>query len=734
MLTGVVNMTTVSPSWRSCTSVILAPGGIGRSAGTSDGQVAAVGSGASQVGATATGPAAVAAGVGAAAGASLPPQAVSRARQPAASRAPGRGTSRAYVRALRWHDARVRTSARWIVLALVLLLGVSLAWTAVALVQARGDLDAAAELLEGVRDTADPGTADPVLAEAQGLLEQATGRLRQPGPRLVSLLPGLGRTVVAARATADAGAAVVAGGREVLAAVPDQLLSGGQLDLAGLSRVENALRSAEARTRGPVERLAQLELAGTPGSVSAGVRRAQHELGDTPAALDRGADGLRALRGVLGEERERRLLIVLQNNAELRATGGLISVFTEATARDGRLQLEAFQEVEEVADEVGQAQQVPTPPGYDQLFAPFRAGTTLWKNVNMAADVPTSSSVLAEVAELSLTQPPEVVVWVDVPAIAAVLRATGPVSLPDGSTLSADNTVPRLLSDAYRQVEDTSTGQEQRRDDLRAAADAVLGQLLAGRAGTSATDLARELAPAAAGRHLALWSDDSEEQELLESARLSGAVRARNDLAAFAVHNLGDGIDFGNKLDYYSRRQVTVRVEVHRDEAVVEQEVALRNTAPGSGLPVYVSGRAQPGVANVFVTLAVPSEALIESFVRDDRGLTPQPSPLGDHGVLTDAASLPPGTTTTWRVRYRLPLVDGHYTSQLFPQPLAVDAGLLLEVRAAAGLVFDGGDVTVSGPYDRLHSVDVVAEPPTWLSRARSALRTFWNEPVQAPW
>jgi hypothetical protein len=634
----------------------------------------------------------------------------------------------------RWHDARVRTSVRWVLLGLLVLLCASVAWTAVALVQARGDLEAAAELLEQVRDAADPEATEPELAEAQALLEQAQRRLEQPGPRVVSLLPLAGRTVVATRDTAGAGAAVVAGGREVLDAVPDQLLSGGQLDLAGVAQVEQALRRAEERARAPVERLEQLELAGTPGAVSSGVRRAQEELGGMPDTLARAADGLLALHGVLGAERERRLLVVLQNNAELRATGGLISVFAEATARDGRLDLTAFQEVEDVADLPAEARAVPTPDGYGELFAPFRAGTTLWKNVNMAADVPTSSAVLAEVAELSLPQQPEVVVWVDVPAIAAVLRATGPVVLPDGSTLSADNAVQRLLSDAYRQVEDTAEGQTQRREALRAAGDAVLGQLLSGGGGASAQDLARELAPAAAGRHLALWSADPEEQQLLTTARLGGAVHAERDLASFAVHNLGDGRSFGNKLDYYSRRQVSVRVQVARNEAVVEQEVALRNTAPASGLPVYVSGLVGPGIANVFVTLALPREAEIEQFGRDGTLLEPGPAPLADHLLLTDTASLPPGATTTWRVRYRVPLDDGRYSSALFPQPLAVDAGLLLEVRAADGLTLDGGDVTLSGPYDEVTRVDVVAERPSWLSRARASIREFWNEPVEVPW
>lgn len=629
----------------------------------------------------------------------------------------------------------MRTRVRWAVLGLLGVLALSVAWTVLALVQARSGLEQAQRLLEQAVDSDEAADAAPELAVAQRLLEQAERRLRAPGPRLVTALPLAGRTVVAARDTAAAAAAVVRGGREVIAALPEGLLSGGRVDLDGLRQVEVAMRRAEQASRAPVARLDRLSLGGTPEEVADGVRAAREELSPVPERLRSGADGLAALRGVLGGDGERRLLVVLQNNAELRATGGLVSVFAEATARDGQLVLGGFQEVEEVADLAADAREVPAPADFSALFSPYLAATTLWKNVNMSADVPTSSAVLAAVAAASLPRQHDAIVWVDVPAIAAVLRATGPVALPDGSSLSADNAVRRLLSDAYANVEDTDEGQSRRRDVLRAAADAVLAQLLSPSSTTSAAALARELAPAAAGRHLAVWSQQEQEQRLLESAGLAGSTAARaGDLSSIAVHNLGDGTGFGNKLDYYSRRQLTVRVEVDSDEARVEQEVAIRNTAPTSGLPTYVSGRTDPGIAKLLVTFGVPEQAEALSFDRGGTRLPATPQPLGDHLLLTDVVLIPPGATMTWRLRYRVPVEDGRYTVRLFPQPLAVDAGLLLEVRAAPDLVLSGGPAFASRAHDRVTQVDVTAARRGWAGRARDSLRRFWNEPVEVPW
>ena len=625
---------------------------------------------------------------------------------------------------------RLRLAA-WLVVVAAVVVAV---WTAVALVQARDDLTAARAALVEAAEAKDPATAARRLADAERRLSRAAGRLQQLGPRFAAAVPLMGRTVEAARETAIAGAVVSDQAGRVLDAVPDDLLAPGRVDLAGLAEVERALRNAADRTRQPVQRLVALELDGTPDAVAKGVREAQTRVANVPGTLLRAADLLDTLNAVLGGDRDRRLLVVLQNNAELRATGGLVSVFAQATARDGAVQVEAFQEVEDVADPPATAERVPAPDDYRALFAPFKAGTTLWKNVNMAADVPTSSTVLASIARASLGQAPEVVVWLDVPAIARVLRATGPVELPDGSTLSTDNAVRRLLSEAYLDADDSAGGQARRREVLRSAADAVLGQLLAAEAEVAPLELIRQLRAAAAGRHLAVWSTVPFEQRRLEAGGAAGAVFAgRGDLHAAAAHNLGDGKGFGNKLDFYSRRLVSARVEVERSSALVEQELSIRNIAPTSGLPFYVTGRHRPGVLNQLVSLALPADASVEAFSRGGQALSVEPRPLADHAVLFDAVALPPGQTTTWRLRYRVPVRDGRYRLRLFPQPLAVDAGLSLTVLPAPGLMLQEGPVTFSGPFAQTVVLDVVAQRPPWLSRARDAVHRFWNEPVRLP-
>lgn len=640
--------------------------------------------------------------------------------------------------------------ARPLTVTLRVLLGALLvvaAWTGVVLVLVKGDLEQARRSLETARAANGAAEALAPLTDAERRLTRAGGRLSQPGPRLAAVVPVLGRSVEVVRRTTAATLAVTRGGREIAAVVERgaPLLVDGRVDLGRLAEIRVAVTAAARDSRGPVQALTQQSLTLVPGPVDRPARQARDRLAGLPEDLAQAAAGLAALDDVLGGQGPRRVLVCLENNAELRATGGVVTVFAEAVARDGRLEVGAFRDVEDVADTAATTRPVPAPASFVALYSRYKANTTLWKNTNMSPDVPTSSAVLAQVAAATTGHPPDVVLWLDVPAIAAVLSATGPATLPDGDLLRADDVVVRLLSTAYRDAPDTAAGQAQRRAQLRGAADAVLGKLLGDRSEQpSAAALARELGDAARGRHLALWSARPEVQQELVNAGLAGEVTSGGgDLAALTVHNLGGGDRDGNKLDFYARRQLSVRVRLSRDTAVVEQELAIRNTAPVGGLPVYVAGRATPGVSNMLVTMALPRQAELISFARNARERPPLRSPEGDHDVVQDVVAVPPGATVGWLLRYRLPLQNGQYRSRLYPQPLAVDAGLLLELApdgdlelaapAGSPLQPAGTGLRLSGPFAAVVSASAAAEAPGWHERWRAAVRRFWNEPVELP-
>lgn len=633
---------------------------------------------------------------------------------------------------------------RRVLLGTGVLLGTSALWTAVALLSVRDDLEQAREVLSEARDAGDVDASRPRLADAEERLDRASSRLRAPGPALIGALPLVGRPVRGIERASTAGLAVVRGTRAALdAADPGGtgLVGKGRVDVDGLRALAEVLADAAADSRGPVADLVSQPTRGVPAFVADPLRGAQADLTAVPDTLDRAARSVRALSGVLGGDEPRQLLLVLENNAELRGTGGIVTVFAEAVADDGRVDVGRFRDVKDVADGAGTARRVDAPEDYQRLWGRFLADTTLWKNTNMSPDVPTSSAVLANVADAAIGRRPTAVVWLDVPAIAQVLRATGPAELEDGTVLTADNAVKTLLSDAYRTAPDDLEGQSQRRAQLRGVADAVLDRIVGGGDGsTSASRLGLALAEAARGRHLKLWSAEPDEQADLLAGGLAGEVAADGgDLTSFVVQNFGGGGGEGNKLDYYARRQTTMTVELGRDVAVVRQEVALRSTAPARGLPRYVAGFETPGILNSLVTLALPRDASLLEFSREGRAVNTELLPEGDHTVVTDTTALAPGTTATWVLSYSLPLRDGRYRLTALPQPLAVDGGLFVQVSAYPGLELRSTDprtdlttgrLRMSGPFSERVDVELEVVRPGLLSRTLDRARDFWRQPL----
>lgn len=622
------------------------------------------------------------------------------------------------------------------------------AWAVVAGLQARAELETARSSLEQARDAGEATAVRELLAQAAQSLTAARSDLDAPSLRLAAAVPLLGRPVRAADAITDASTAVVAGARAVLDEIGGTpLVADGRLDVAALRRASSALADSARDSREPVGRLLEQSSGGLPAAVADPLERAQAELSDAPGSFARAAAALDGLVTVLGGDGPVRLLVLLENNAELRGTGGVVTVFAQATAEDGRLDIGAFSDVRDVADEPAQAVPVPAPADYRDLYGRFLANSTLWVNAGMTPDLPTASQVLADVAAASGLPRPDAVLWFDIRAIEAVLRATGPAELPDGTQLTADNAAEQLLVEAYRRAPDTREGQGERRAALRGAADAVLGQVLGGQGSPpSVTALGRELSAAAAGRHVAVWSADPAAQRALVTGGVAGsAATGTDDVQLVTLQNLGGGDGEGNKLDYYARRSITLTARVSRDAAAVEQVVQLRNEAPASGLPRYVAGGVDPGTSNNLVHLALPRDAEDVVLLRGDVAVDTDVVPHLDHAVVSDVVSLPSGASVTWTLRYRLPLAGGDYRLAVVPQPLAVDADVAVRVQPADGLRLrapagsplargdDGSLALARRPLTRALDLRVDVDEAPWWQRARAAVVRFWREPVPSP-
>lgn len=554
----------------------------------------------------------------------------------------------------------------------------------------RSDLQAGRAALDRVKEAAsdlDLRALERALADARAPLERADRRAHGLVWRSLGAVPLLGRTT---RATADIARAARLGmeasvaGLEAAREFPQRGgriaygLRGGGLDLKPWVRAQPALERAAslaARAKATIERAPVGWL--LPPVVDARFE-VEERIADLARVTERAKATAEVLPPMLGAEAPRRYLLVVQNPAESRATGGLIGGFAIFEARKGRIRLRASAPNVEVPDA---PRPVPMPEWFRERYDRF-ASRLQWNNANMDPDFRVTGPLLAKLWRASMGDRVDGVIATDVVALAQLLEVTGPVPGPRGLTLRA-RTFPKLaMSDAYVRIEDRI----ERKRFLEDAAITIWGRLLAGvdarRAGEALGDAAR------AGR-LMIWSaEKAEEERALGVLGLDGAfVPSGSDFIGIVSQNAS-----GNKVDYYLRRTVRVELRLQEDGAARGRLVLdLHNGAPRGGQPPIVLGpylpSDPPGQNRTFLSLYLPRDAKAGGLRVEGRAVSFEAWKVPSGLVVSRHVEIPA------RGRARLEL-----SWTLRPGPLRVPSARRFVVARQPGVVPDDTTVLLSPP------------------------------------
>ena len=411
--------------------------------------------------------------------------------------------------------------------------------------------------------------------------------------RLVSTLPFLASNVRAARTLADIGTDLADAGESLTEAVdPDALeVVDGRLPLEEVTQDH-----AEARARGGSPRPRRAPASTTCATTrtwSAQVRDAVDKVYGQLARADREAQhaaaAARLAPAIFGADGDRTYLLVVQNNAESRATGGFIGSYALITAHDGKLDVGDIIRTKTWNDTIAQQAQVTyrAPADYTRRYAQYRPQTTL-QNVNLSPDFPSVAEVLMTWRRKPACPGSTASSRSTRPGSPRLLQLTGPVTVPDWPTpIDSGNVVNVTLRDAYAQFAATPD----RADFLGDVAKAAVDEATAGTLGKPA-QIAKVLGGAAHAGHLILGFTRPNEEALADQLGVSGRLDpVRSDAIAVTSSNFA-----GNKIDYYLNRAVDYRVELRpnqsltRADASANLSVVLDNTAPAEGLPQIVIG------------------------------------------------------------------------------------------------------------------------------------------------
>lgn len=560
---------------------------------------------------------------------------------------------------------QARRRAGWQLLAVLAVLGLAVVgWIGVRGWQARAALTAALPQLHQLQVQLLAGD-EPGAQETLDQLRSSTQRARDltsdPVWALAARTPWVGANL-AAVSTVTTSLAELAD-----TVLPAVVASGSGLDLSALTPVDGRVQLAPLVAAAPLLSRAADSMAAVEAPVAAirtedlvslvaaPVAHVQVQLAEVAHQLRSADTAGNLLPAMLGVDAPRTYLVLLQTNAELRATGGMPGALSVITADDGRLTMTRQATAVEVhaAGRTNVELAAEDEALYSDRMAAYLA------DVNFTPHFPTAAQLAQQMWWQYSGQQVDGVLATDPVALSYLLSATGPVADGFGGQLAEGDAVDMLLSGAYSRFPDTAE-----QDAYFAAAAAnVFSALLAGRAAPTA--LLPALARAAGEHRLLVWSARADERAQLRGTVLTGEM----PVGAGAPTTMGvffnDGT--GSKMDYYLATEVDL-VNSRCDAAgsVHTVRVSLANRAPADAaqtLSPAVTGAAyssvEPGHIATSIVVIGPASGRIVSVERDGRLLGTAEHRQDGRPATVLSVELAPAERTVVELSMSAPLVDG---------------------------------------------------------------------------
>ncbi len=360
-------------------------------------------------------------------------------------------------------------------------------------------------------------------------------------------LPIVGQNARAAEGMAAAAADVAREGAATATSgdLDTLAIRGGQLDLAQIASLAAPLDEVAAELDEASERLAAEDTAWLVRPVADRLDDVRAELTDARPDVEMAADATRLVPAMFGGERPTRWFVAFVTPVEARGRTGFLGNFAELTATDGKVEMTRFGRASELESggTPGPERTLSGPDDYLARWARFEPQAT-WRNITMSPDFPSVGQVVAELYPQSGGQPVDGVIAVDPVGLAALLRLTGPIAVPEvADPLTPDNAAAFLLRDQYLALPETT----RRVDALESLARATFDQLTTGDLPGPRT-VGDSLSVAVAGGHLHAYAVDPAQQALFEDVGVDGTLppTGGGDYVGVVTNNA-----VGNKVDLF---------------------------------------------------------------------------------------------------------------------------------------------------------------------------------------
>jgi hypothetical protein len=565
--------------------------------------------------------------------------------------------------------------------------------------RARDALEQTAEIIPGLEQRLrdDPQSAVADLTRVQSQARIAASATNGPHWALASRLPFVGDDVRAFRQIAGT---VDSLAQEVLPQVSTVATSitpatlapvGGRINLAPLIEHRDEIVSVDRIISAAIEDVRGISRSGVIGQVADAADTLEAQLEQVHELSATAARAAELLPPMLGADGPRDWLVLAQNNAEPRATGGIPGAILLLRADNGRVTIEG----KATGRDFGRIDPpIATLTEDEQTL--FGEGLVRFsQNLSMTPDFPRTGYLARALWQTQVGQDISGVMSIDPVGLGYLMRATGPVTLPipigdeawaailagetdddvvegdeeetddeesaaaerpnEPFSFTADNIADFLLNGIYLRYANPLIHDEIFAD----VAEAVFASLLG--PDTDASAALDGLVTAANSGRLMVWSPDEAEQARIAGTVLSGELRGYRvgaDGEVSPLVGVFQNLTLAGKQGWYLESEIVVGESTVRANGSQEFTVTVsftNNMDPrtAADLPHYIIGNTD-GTIRTNVLIYAPTDGTVLGVFDENGDAVSIASALHDGlhvGVVTTAIA--PGQTVRYEVFVR---------------------------------------------------------------------------------
>ena len=393
----------------------------------------------------------------------------------------------------------------------------------------RADLRTAESLAGAGLHAIDPAEATDVLRTTRGDLEELESAARPflwTFP-LLGWFPRYGPLIKAAPALLDLGLHLTAAGNEAIETLApllgedaEQRASGETAPLETVAEMLASVRPHLVAARATLPAVEAARAALVVEELHPRVQKWVERLDRYLPALEQGVDGSLLLAELVGADGPRTYLILVQNEDELRATGGFVSGVARVTVERGDLQNLQFEDSYAIDDF---SQPYPEPPAALQEI--MLIDLWVFRDSNWSPDFPTSAQTAIELYALGRNIDADGAIALDQQAIRTLVAALGPLHVEGIAEPVTGETVVQLARQAWEPEDQTDLEWwEHRKDFMAMILDAAVQKVQGQMDQEKLVRMAYATREAIRQRHVLLYLADQESAAILADLGWDGAL------------------------------------------------------------------------------------------------------------------------------------------------------------------------------------------------------------------